>query len=344
MPIVLVANTPHSAALIIPAIAKLFPDAGPVITIAATRTDFSFPEKTRYRDFPMIRNVEREPFVVDYGFAPRRKTTPISIDEAIEEISQASTVFLFNPGADGFRSHYHAELMVRSRNTVAPIRIIEDHPLTTSLTVRAIETSALIDDFRPALDAVAIEEYFDFNFRLNSYPLVATLIEKSGVKTRFNISAGGLQMLLWLRSREKGKGGRSFTVKELELKAKLWTGSDEFPRIDQFGRRISLRNSSRYDNPGYSHYDDPGYELRNMRLLTDDEERLELTQAGREVADAFPSVCSDADLPFRIEAWKRLTVEQAMGEINAYLMSFFGFHQLVTRDKSAEEFFSKRGF
>lgn len=344
MSIVLVANTPHSAALIIPAIAKLFPDAGPVITIATTRTDFNFPEKTRYRDFPMIRNVEREPFVVDYGFAPRRKHAPISIDEAIEEISQASTVFLFNPGPDGFRSHYHAELMVRSRNTVAQIHIIEDHPLTTSITVRAIETAALIDDYRPVLDAVAIEEYFDFNFRLNSYPLITTLVEKSGLKTWSNISAGALQMLLWLRSREKGKGGRSFTVEELEVKAKLWVGSDEFPRIDRFGRRISLRNSSRYDDPGYYHYDDPGFELRNKRLLTDDKERVELTQAGREIADAFPSVCSDADLPFRIEAWKRLTVQEAMGEINAYLMSFFGFHQLVTGDNSTEEFFCERGF
>jgi hypothetical protein len=337
MSIVLVANTPHSAALIIPAIAQLHPDAGPVITIAATRTAFSFPEKTPYRDFPMIRNVGREPFLAGHGFAPRRKTSPISIDEAVEELSSASVVYLFFPGPEGFRFHCHAEMMVRSRNTVAQIRVIEDHPLSPSATVRAIETAALIDDYRPLLDAVVIEEHFRFNFHLNCYPLVTTLFERTGSKAWHNLSAGALQMLLWLRSLEKGKGGHSFTARELEIKAGLWTGSDEFPRIDSFGRRISLR-----DGPLYDH-NDPSYELCNMRLLNDEESRLELTKTGRYVADAFPSICYDADLPFRIEAWKRMPVDEAVNEIDAYLMSFFGFCQTVLKDNPLGEIFARRG-
>lgn len=339
MSIVLVANTPHSAALIIPALAQVHPDAGPVITIASTCVSFSFPEKTPYRDFPMIRSVEHEPFVAGYGFAPRRKTSPIQVEEAIAELGSASVIYLFFPGPEGFRSLYHAELMIRSHNMVAEIRIIEDHRLNPSVTVRAIESAALIEDYRSHLDAVAIEEYFQFNFRFNSYPLVSILFEQAGSKNWCNLSAGSLQLLLWLRSREKGKGGHSFTAKELEVKARLWTGSGSFPLVDNFGRRISLSA----DDPGYAYYDDPSYELRNMSLLNDEEERLELTGTGRHVADAFPAICHDSDLPFRIEAWKRLPILDAKLEINAYLMSFFGFSQAILRENSLGEIFSRRG-
>lgn len=235
MSIVLVANTPHSAALIIPAIAELHPNVGPVITIVATRTDFSFPEKTAYREFPFIRDVERVPFLMDFGFAPRRKTTPISGDEVIEELCQASTVYLFNPEPEGFRSHYHATLMVRSWNKDAKIRVIEDHTLHPDTTIRAVETAALIEDYQPVLDAVAIAEHFDFNFRLNNYPLITKLFERAGSKAWCNMSAGALQLLLWFRSREKGKGGRSFSSKELAIKVKLWEGSGKFPLVDSFG-------------------------------------------------------------------------------------------------------------
>jgi hypothetical protein len=335
MSIVLVANTPHSAALIIPAIAQMHPDAGPVITIASTCTNFSFPEKSAYRDFPMIRDVEHEPFVASHGFAPRRKTSPIPVEEAVEELGAASVVYLFFPGPDGFRSLYHAELTIRTHNSVAEIRVIEDHPFSPNVTVRAVETAALIGDYRPLIDAIAIEEHFSFNFHLNSYPLVTTLFVRANSKAWCNISAGSLQLLLWLRSREKGKGGHSLTAKELEIKAALWTGSDEFPRIDNFGRRISL-----YDT-GY--HDDPVDELRNIRFLSDEEECLELTTLGRLVADTFPPACHDVDLPFRIEAWKRMPVEKAMNEINAYVMSFFGFCQTVLADNPAGKFFSRRG-
>lgn len=343
MSIVLVANTPHSAALIIPAIAQVHPDAGPVITIASTCTDFSFPEKTPHRDFPIIRNVEHKPFLVGHGFAPRRKTSPISVDEAVEELSSASVVYLFFPGPEGFRSLYHAELMIRSHNKVAEIRVVEDHPLSPNVTVRAIETAALVDEYRPLLNAVAIEEHFRFNFLLNSCPLIKALFERAGSRAWCNMGAGALQMLLWLRSREKGKEGHSFTAKELEIKASLWTGSDQFPRIDSFGRRISLCAGSRHDDPGYSHYDDPGYELRNMGLLTDQEEQLELTTTGRYVADAFPSSCRDPDLPFRVETWKHLPIEEAISEIDTYIINFFAFHQSVTRYNSDGEYFCRKG-
>lgn len=335
MSIVLVANTPHSAALIIPAIAELHPNAGPVITIVATRTAFSFPEKTAYSEFPIIRDVEREPFLMGHGFAPRRKTTPISSDEVIEELCQASAVYLFNPEPEGFRSHYQATLMVRSWNKDAKIRVIEDHPLHPSVTIRAIETAALIEDYQPVLDAVAIAEHFDFNFRLNNYPLITKLFERAGSKAWCNMSAGALQLLLWFRSREKGKGGRSFSAKELAIQAKLWEGSGKFAVVDSFGRRISLQ-------AGFD-YRDPVDELRGMRLLDGDAERLRLSSTGRFVADAFPTSCRDADLPFRVEAWKHLPLAEAISEINSYLMNFFAFHQSVTGDNSSGEFFCRKG-
>jgi len=335
MSIVLVANTPHSAALIIPAIAKLHPDAGPVITITASPTKFSFPEKTAYGEFPLIRKVEREPFLIGYGFAPRRKTTPISIDEVIEELYRASKVYLFDPGSDGFRSHYHATLMVRSYNKDAAIRVIEDHPLHPNVTVRAIETAALIEDYQPFLDAVAIGEHFDFNFRLNNYPLITSLLERAGSKAWYNLSASALQLLFWLRSREKDNGGGSFSSKELEIMAKLWEGSGKFARVDSFGRRISLQ-------AGFD-YDDPVDELMGMGLVDGEREQLNLSLTGSFVADAFPESCRDADLPFRIEAWKHLPIEKAISEIDRYLMNFFSFHQSVTRYNSDGEYFCRKG-
>jgi hypothetical protein len=336
MSIILVANTPHSAALIIPAIAELHPDAGPVITIAASRTEFSFPEKTAYSEFPVIRTVEREPFLIDYGFAPRRKTTPISINEVIEELGQASKVYLFNPGPDGFRSHYHATLMTRCYSKDAEIRVIEDHVLqSTSVTKEAIETAALIEDYKPILDAVAIAEHFDFNYRVNSHPLITNLFEHAGSKAWRNLSAGALQLLLWLRSRGKGKGRNSFSSKELAIKAKLWEGSGKFACVDSFGRRISLQAGD--------HYYDPVGELSGMRLLEGEQERLRLSSTGEFVADAFPSSCRDPDLPFRIEAWKRLPVAEAISEIDTYLINFFAFHKSVAGGRAAGDFFCGRG-
>ena len=343
MSIVLVANTPHSAALIIPAIAQLNPDAGPVIIIASTRTEFVFPDNTPHRDFPLIKDVGRAPFVAGHGFAPRRKSAPISVDEAVEEISSASVVYLFFPGPEGFRYHFHAELMVRSRNKVAEIRVIEDHTLSPKVTIRATETAALIEDYRPLLNAVAVEEHFRFNFHLNCYPLITTLFERAGSKNWHSLSAAALQMLFWLRTREKGKGGHSFTAKELEIKSALWTGSDEFSQIDSFGRRISLGGNSLRAEPGYSLYDDPGQELDGMGLLAEEKSRLELTDLGRLIADAFPSICHDPDLPFRIEAWKRMPAESSMKEIDAYLLSFFGFCQSVLKDNPPGDIFAGKG-
>jgi hypothetical protein len=334
MSTILVADTPHSAALLVPAVAERHPDAGPIVSVATNRISargdaFRFPGMMSFGAFPAIRPVQHDPFLIDWGFAPRRKTSPISRGELVKEIEQADHVYLFACGSSRPAQLCHAAQMVRSHNPDTSIKVIAEHDFSPGTSRFAVRSAAPVEDYQPLFDAVAVEEHFEFNYRINSFALLGRLFERHGATRRPTISAAGLQFLLWIRKQEQRKAGHSFSREDLAVRLSLWTGTGKFNRVDSVGKRIPL--SPR----GYTL--DPVQELLNRDLLVENERQLvDISDLGRAIADEFPVSCHDADQPFRIEVWRGQEPKQAMSQINGYLMSFFADHQSMTR-ASADE-------
>lgn len=333
MSTILVADTPHSASLLIPVIAERHPDAGPVITVASNRISsrgdaFRFPGPMSFDNFPATRSVEHEPFLIDWGFASRRGASPISNEEVLKEIQQADNVYLFAQGDKRPALLYHATLFVTGLTRDAHVRVIEEQALSPNAVRFAVRSAAPVGEYRSVFEAVAAEEYFEFNYRLNSFPLVSKLHARHGGRWRLRISASGLQFLLWLRKSEQKKAGHSFSREDLSAKLSLWTGSGKFSCVDSVGRRIGL---------GSRHYDEnPLDELINSDLLFENKRHYEISDVGRAIADEFPSICYDPDQPFRIEAWKKLGFDQAKIEIDSYLTAFFKDHAKMSRADAGE--------
>lgn len=334
MSTILVADTPHSAALIIPAVAERHPDAGPIISVATNRISarddsFRFPGLMSFDAFPAIRPVQHDPFLIDWGFAPRRKTSPISHGELVKEIEQADHVYLFAQGPTRPAQLCHAAQMARSHNPDTCIKVIAEHDLSPSTTRFAVRSAAPVEDYQPLFDSVAVDEHFEFNYRLNSFALFDRLFERHGVRWRPTISAAGLQFLLWVRKQEQRKAGHSFSREDLSVKLAVWTGTGNFKCVDSVGKRIPL-GSRDYSGS-------PLHELLNCDLLEETEHELvEMSDLGRAIADEFPIACHDPDQPFRIEAWRGLEPTQAMSQINDYLTAFFGDHRSMTRAGAGE--------
>lgn len=338
MSTILVANTPHSAALLIHAIAEHHPEDGAVVNIADDRLSsdsrvFDLTPIPVCEPLPKIQPVRYRASFDEPGFAPRRKTTPISLEEFIDEVSAARNVYVFGQGAGRVGHLYHATRLVRSYNPHACILVIEEHTFGVSETREAVRTACSSDDLQPAFDEIAIADHFTFNYQMNSEPLLAAAFARHGLQRHPILTPFALQFLLWARD----KDGFMLSEEAMRTEAALWTGSGRFPLVDTAGRRITL-GSARY-------MDDPAYELIIANLLTtvgsddrdDDKVARVMTPVGKALADEFDASCHDPDLPFRIEAWKQLGKEQAFAEIDEYLLSFFsgwhGVRQLTAKSR-----------
>ena len=345
MSTILVANTPHSAALLIQAIAEHHPEDGPVVSIADDQLSsdlrvFDLTPLPLETPLPNLQSVKYVSSFVESGFAPRRKTTPISLGEFIDEVRGARHVYIYGQGAGRVAHLYHATRMVRSYNPHARILVIEEHTFGVSASREAVRTACSSDDLQPCFDAVAISDHFHFNYQMNSKPLLADAFARHGLRRRPSLTPFVLQFLLWVREMDRGEDGFMLSEEAMRTEAALWKGSGRFPLVDTDGRRIRL-DSIRY-------MEDPGYRLINANLLTtvdrdhlyDPKAPCVLTPAGRELADEFDASCHDPDLPFRIEAWKRLGTERAYAEINEYLLSFFsgwrGVRQATTESRNCK--------
>lgn len=332
MSTILVANTPHSAALLIPAIAEQHPNDGPVVSIADDQLSsdvraFDLTPLPIGEPLPKLQSVKYRSTFVDSGFAPRRETTPIALDEFIDEVSRARNVYIYGQGAGRIAYLYHATRVVRSYNPHARIMVIEEHTFSVPASREAVRTAYSSDDLQPAFDAVAISDHFHFNYQLNSEPLLAAAFTRHGLKRHPRLTPFGLQFLLWAREMDCGESGFMMSEEAMQTEVARWEGTGRFPLLDAAGRRITL-DPIRY-------MEDPAYQLIIAGLLTtangeysDDEKAPRvLTPGGRSLADEFDDSCHDPDLPFRIVAWKALGKERAFGEIETYLLSFFsGWH------------------
>lgn len=329
MSTILVADTPHSAALLIPAVAERHPHAGPIISVATNRISvrgdaFRFPGMMSFDAFPAIRPVQHDPFLIDWGFAPRRKTSPISNGELVKEIEKADHVYLFAQSSSRPAQLCHAAQMVRSHNPDTSIKVIAEHDFSPRTSRFAVRSAAPVEDYQPLFDAVVVEEHFEFNYRLNSFALFDRLFARHGVRWRPNISAAGLQFLLWVRKQEQRKAGHSFSRDDLSVKLAVWTGTGKFNCVDSVGKRIPLGPRDYTMNPLH--------ELLNPDLLVENERELvEISDLGRAIADEFPIACHDMDQPFRMEVWRGLEPKEAMAQINDYLTAFFSEHRSMTR-------------
>lgn len=334
MSTILVADTPHSVALLIQALAERHPEDGTVVSIAddelnRDRRAFDLTPLPLGEPLPILQSVKYFSSFNGVGFAPRRKTIPISLDEFVEELRGARHVYIYGQGAGRIAHLYHATRVVRSYNPNARILIIEEHTFSVAASREAVMTACSSDDLHPAFDAVAISDHFHFNYQMNSNALLVDAFARHGLKRRPQLSPFSLQLLLWARGKDCQKDGFMLSKEALRTEVALWKGSGSFPLVDAAGRRIAL-DSIRY-------MEDPAFQLIVANLLTTadgydrDDEKVPrvLTPWGRAFADEFDTSCHDPDLPFRIEAWTRLGRQTAFAEIDAYLLSFFsGWHGL----------------
>jgi hypothetical protein len=329
MSTILMADTPHSAALLIPAISETNANDGPVISIIGDRLVerghcFRFPGLMSYDVFPIVQPVEYESFISEGGFAPRRKTTPISHQEAMEALKQAETVYFFGKANGHPTRLFHAERTVKALNPSADMRVIEDHLFSPNESKFAVATAAPVIDYQLLLDSAAILEYFDFNYRINSFALMSRLYPRHGLRWRFGLSAAGLQLLLWWRLLDRSSHNFAFDRDDVSRRIALWSGTGAFTALDRYGKRIGLGSQIAMDAPLQ--------DLEMCRILDKGlGNSFKLSDAGRALADEFPPGCHDPDQPFRIEAWTRLAVEKAHAEIDHYLLSFFKDHRSMAQ-------------
>ena len=209
MSTILVADTPHSAALLIPAIAERHPDDGPVVVLADDQLSrdlrvFDLTPLPPGEALPKLQSVRYLSSFVEPGFAPRRKTTPIPLDEFIDEVRGARNVYVYGKGAGRIAHLYHGTRLVQSCNPHARLLVIEDHSFSVPATREAVRTACSSEDLQSAFDGVAIADHFHFNYQMNSEPLLADAFARHGLQRRPFPTPYSLQLLLWAREIDRG--------------------------------------------------------------------------------------------------------------------------------------------
>lgn len=166
--------------------------------------------------------------------------------------------------------------------------------------------------YKALLSAGKAKRLFEYNYAINSLAILGNLYRKlSNSQEPVFVSKYALQTLIWLGGKPSMTPG-----KIMALLNKGWIGTGKYPRSGLrhlYGMGSAASQSSIIQS------------LEKLGLIEEaTKQQLKVTSSGQAFLDALHPDCSDADLPFRIDAWMSQGVEAAEPAIKRYLNTFFG--------------------
>lgn len=172
-----------------------------------------------------------------------------------------------------------------------------------------ISDTFISDSFRSG----EIRRFFDYNFTVNSLAILGETSRRAGLNGN-TLSKYGLQTLLHL---EPSKAYHDGEIYELMSN---WVGTGKYnpeslPHSTGLGSATS--KATIIENLLENNF---------LRKLETSSKRRQLTisDQGRRFIDFLHPRCKDSDLPFRLEEWSRMPMNEAKDKIGRYLRTFFG--------------------
>jgi hypothetical protein len=318
MTIILFTEKPSAAVGYIHHIRKLNPDGGDIITIYTHNNhllEFQFPGDLKLRDLPAVRPVSYKPIQFEGFLSPRRGVSAIAVNEAVAAVSTAGKVYV-EPGClNGFAVADRLAGWVRVRNPQARILITQSQGMDNGHYQSAVEDARPIDEYMPAVNAGNIRLFFDYNYILNSHPMIADAFAKIGRKGTRHIGKTSLQLLYWFRQRARKKGCY-VTSHDVAHVMRNWQGTSKYPVSSLAGARLGL-GAVEFQNYAF-------HTLVDRRLVEEADDRYTLSEDGEAFLDVLDPDCEDPDQPFRTAAWTSLPYQDAEDAIARYIRTFFG--------------------
>jgi hypothetical protein len=166
-----------------------------------------------------------------------------------------------------------------------------------------------------------IRRYFDYNYLANALPIIGEVARAAGTWGETIPSKYGLQLLY--DARETGSMSDGHRIDRMSR----WKGTGRYKQDTRHyfsGLGSPTSQSSIIEELIKAHY---------LQRTGPKRHHTELTEEGNRFLDLLHPDCEDRDLPFRLDQWSRMPVDEAQEKINRYIRTFFG-KQKVFLDKT----------
>lgn len=336
---VIITEKPLMSQMLAKAVAAVYPDEEFFLIEAQPfwLNNFKFPRGLSLRDYPFFGNpiykrdqpwgdLKRWLTRADKNGALRLKS--VDMDMAREVMLQADEIICAcdwdHTGMWGF-DLFIEQTLGNERKSSYPVICLGGSYDEAKL-IRSIRSMITTDhpDYKKMLEAGRVKRLFEYNYAVNSLCILGNLYRKiAGNQEPFFVSKYTLQVLIWM-----SKKAPMPIWKIDSFLAHKWVGTGKYARNQmQFLQGIGCAASR-------------GSMIRvlveNGLAQQEDGGIVSITVLGHAYVQALHPDCSDADLPFRIDAWMSQGVEAAEPTIKRYLNTFFG-KQLRYQEKSGLE-------
>lgn len=235
----------------------------------------------------------------------------LSPEDLAEEISTSDKVFLAYPkGSAGAHVARILRNWVSSHGVFPDYIFIEyDDILKFDEFVKSVGSPVTDPNLEEASVPSLIDQYFKYNYRLNSIPVMrATSMKALGRDVANALSSDMLQILYRLRE----MSGASYS--EFSQALYRWRGTAET------GSTVSIGwgQGKEKDDPSIDFL-----EAQGLAMVAPDR-RVEITDDGLALLAAIHPDCCDADQAIRLSKWKMLDEAVARKKIDQYVKTFFG--------------------
>jgi DNA topoisomerase IA len=168
------------------------------------------------------------------------------------------------------------------------------------------------EQYRENLNAGLVKGYLDYNFAINSAPILGNLYRDVSKTTHpAFLSKNAMQLLWWLSEREKVK---NYQI-DWMMSGEKWVGTgryekNSFTYIPGLGSPASRQSIQKL--------------LLDLHLIEENSGHITVSHLGKSFLARLHKDTRDLDLPFRLDRWMALPFEQAKESIDRYLLTFFG--------------------
>lgn len=278
-----------------------------------TQHRYYLPRGYRWSDYPVISDHIYRDFTLDQtSFCLRKPLSDTDYTPVKDLLSKAKAAEKIIMLIDLDRSSIHpAQLFLRKifgDNPEAEVHWVTSHSLAQENLLKNYETPLPAEYLSESFHRGEIHRYFDFNYIVNSLAINGETARRAGF---FDVSLSkyGLQMLLHINP----DGDHSYG--EINSKAQSWEGTGKYdPK--SLGNPMLGSPTSQWVILE---------QLTQLDLLEQASQgRFRVSESGKHFISLFHPRCKDSDLPFRLEEWSRMPMNEAKDKIGRYLRTFFG--------------------
>jgi hypothetical protein len=307
-------------------------------------TDMCLPHDTPYADYPVIGEPKLRPFLKRNGSERSFfRGFRVGADNLLERLSLsfAETKGLLNrvdnimcvshgghSGALGFVSLLQ---MMSADLLDKPCELIMMESGTDMESVERDFSKLLYTDnerFSTLVNAGRVKQYFDYNWAVNSVAILGHLYRKvMHTSDPVFISKNALQVFFYIDEKK--------TITEFWMEAamapRFWRGTGDFEGYESqylFGlgspasRDRILEQMHSMGLISLEAFATINIEQAGLHSL--ETKHYALTEAGLKFHAELHESARDHNLPFRLDQWMRMPLNEAVPEINTYLKRFFG--------------------